>query len=118
MSTQERRESREHYQKIRRIIQYNTGGQHDKSRAGMRVAEVGMIARNAGLDPGVATNKLRALRENGEVLRYRDNDGAWRYCLATEDALEAVVGQHNRIGEPPTDVIEQTIVPALSEVRG
>jgi hypothetical protein len=29
-----------------------------------------------------------------------------------------VVGQHNRIGEPPTDVIEQTIVPALSEVRG
>lgn len=118
MNTQQRTESRQQYQKIKRIIKLNTGGPDTPMRAGMRVAEVGTIARHNDLEPGVATNKLRALRNNGDVLRYRDSEGAWRYCLRTEAGLEAVVGQSNKCDEPPADVIGDRIVPALREVCG
>lgn len=94
-----RKERRDEYHKLLRIIEYNTGG---KQPALISRTSLYVVASNAGMDRGHVADRLQAARENGDVL---ESNG--KLALATEKSLRAVVGEENQADHPRPQLIER-----------
>jgi len=101
--TDDERAPKERYQKVRGIIDGNTGGMQ---RPSVSVRGVGVVAGHAGLDMTAVRKALRALEANGEILAWRDREGRKRVCLTDRETL-AAVRAHERAREHPNEALAE-----------
>lgn len=102
-----RADRRDRYEGLLRALEHNTGGPEHPQPPGLRKDQL-MVNRSvhAGHDADAVEDALEDAREDGEIVRYRDREGQWRYILATVEALNALIGTENMRENPYTALIE------------
>ena len=83
-----RRRRREEYEKLLRILDYQTATTDSNQPALLSRMELRNAATNAGMDRETMKKRLRAAVENGHVLEWHGE-----FALVTEEKIEAVRDQ-------------------------
>lgn len=79
-------ESRDRYHALLRMVRHNVGGEQPVMSA---ATHLWVICGHADIAKSDALAAMQAARENGDVIRWRDGDGRYRYGL-TPDGDDAV----------------------------
>lgn len=88
--------SKEVYESLLRVVDYQTTGPDDDLPAIVREAPLYKILVAEGpFSHGAADRARRAALENGDLLRWRGPESRMRYAVVREDALRDVVAEQN-----------------------
>ena len=90
------RSSKEIYEKVLRVVDYQTTGPGGDLPAGVKEGTLYKILVADGPFSHDETDRARrAALENGDLLRWRGPEGRVRYAVVEEDALRDVIGEQN-----------------------
>lgn len=90
------RSSKEIYEKVLRVVDYQTTGPDGDLPAGVKESSLyTVLVANGDLEHSAADRARRAALENGDLLRWRGPEGRVRYAVVEEDAPRDVIGEQN-----------------------
>lgn len=106
------------YERVLRVVEYNTGGPNEPQRAGVRRCEVHLILVAHGpYDLDRVEYSIGKALTDGDLFVFEDEAGRERLARRTPEGLRAVVGEQNAREEPDVD-LQERCVEALQEVDG
>lgn len=112
-----RQETHDRYESVLRAIEHNTGFPDDPYPAGMPESAI-LVNRcvHADFDPDDIETDLNQARKNGDVVRWQDREGRYRYALTTVEGLRAIVAEEN-VREHPSRALLEDVAGRIREVR-
>lgn len=106
------------YQHVLATISANTSPPSGPQRAGLRRPRVHLqLGAHGPYTYDELEKSISDALEDGDLVSWTDSEGVEYLAVASVSGLEAVVAQYNAEREPPVEVLEDVVLPALAEAR-